>query len=92
MVHRYMRDNSHGLIIQVNFMVMCVYGALDPMVFLTKAQPSLMDGYYRMNIISGVGYPMSDLVVPLVYGSMQYLRHWYCTTVPRDSVNSVKKG
>jgi hypothetical protein len=34
--------------------------------FVTKAQPFLVDGHYRMDIISGVGYPRSDSVVLLV--------------------------
>jgi hypothetical protein len=29
-------------------------------------QPFPMDGHYRMDVISGVGHPRSDLVVPLV--------------------------
>ena len=34
--------------------------------FMTKMRPFPMDGYYTMNIISGVGYPRLDSIVPLV--------------------------
>jgi len=37
MVHRYVRDNGHGLAIQVNPMVKCLFLCLtlDPMVLVT---------------------------------------------------------
>ena len=35
MVHRYVRENDHGFTIQVNFIVTCVWGGLEPMVFVT---------------------------------------------------------
>jgi hypothetical protein len=41
-----------------------VIWALNSMVVLASA--ALMSGHYRTNIISGVGHPRSDLVVPLV--------------------------
>jgi hypothetical protein len=41
-------------------------GGFESNDFLTKMQPFLMDGHYRTDIISGVGYPRSDSVVPLV--------------------------
>jgi hypothetical protein len=52
--------------IHVNFMVKCVcYMGLGSngcfMISIT-----LMGGQYRMNIISGVGHPRSNSVVPLV--------------------------
>jgi hypothetical protein len=69
MVHRYVQYNGHGLI-QVNFMVsVCVEGGgggFGSNGFVTKMQPFLMDGHYRMNIISSVGHPRSDSVVSLV--------------------------
>jgi hypothetical protein len=34
--------------------------------FVTKMQPFLMDGHYRMNVITNVGHPRSDSVVLLV--------------------------
>jgi hypothetical protein len=34
--------------------------------FVTKMQSFPIDGHYRMDVISGVGHPRSDLVVPLV--------------------------
>jgi hypothetical protein len=47
-------------------MVKCVYVGFGSNGFLTKAQPFPMNGHYRTNIISGVGHPRSNLVVPLV--------------------------
>jgi hypothetical protein len=44
----------------------CGGGGFGSNDFLTKMQPFLMDGHYRTDIISGVGYPRSDSVVPLV--------------------------
>ena len=38
--------------------------ALDPMLFV--ASVALMGGYYRMEIISGVSHPRSDLVMSLM--------------------------
>ena len=66
MVYWYVRYNGHGLTIRVNFMIKCVcvdFGSND---FVTKTQPFPMDGYYRTDVISGVGYLRSDSVVPLV--------------------------
>jgi hypothetical protein len=34
--------------------------------FVTKMRPFPMDGHYMMDVISGVGHPRSDLIVPLV--------------------------
>jgi hypothetical protein len=34
--------------------------------FVTKMQSFLMDGHYRIDVISGVSHLRSDLVVPLV--------------------------
>ena len=68
MVHWYMQDNSHDLIVQVNFMVnVCVLGGgFGSNSFVTKAQLFPMDGYYKMNIISSVGHPRTNLVVLLM--------------------------
>jgi hypothetical protein len=44
---------------------MCVRG-FGSNGFVTKMQPFSMDGHYRMDIISGVGHPRSDSVMPLV--------------------------
>jgi hypothetical protein len=60
--------------------------------FLTKAQPFLMDGHYMMNIVSAVGYPRSDSVVSLVYGSMQNMGHRYCTTIPQSVSTLLRMG
>jgi hypothetical protein len=43
-----------------------VYVGIGSIDFVTKAQPFPMNGYYRMDIISGVGHPRSDSIVPLV--------------------------
>ena len=68
MIYWYMRYNDHGLTIQVNFMVsVCVGGrGFGSNGFVTKMQPFPMDGHYKTNIISNVGHPRSDSVVPLV--------------------------
>jgi hypothetical protein len=41
-----------------------------------KTHPFLMDGHYRTDVISGVGYPRSNSVVSLV------LRTIYCAMTP----------
>jgi hypothetical protein len=43
-----------------------VWGGFGSNGFVTKMPSFLIDGYYRTDIISGVGHPMSDLVVSLV--------------------------
>jgi hypothetical protein len=70
-------NNGHGLIIHVNFMVKCVcyMGALDPMVSWSRCNHSLWLGHYRTDVISGVGHPRLDSIVPLV------LRTVYCAMV-----------
>jgi hypothetical protein len=46
---------------------MCVLnGGFGSNDFVTKVQPFPMIGHYKMNIISSVGHPRSDSVVPLV--------------------------
>ena len=72
MVHRCMQDNGYALAIYVNFMVKCVcymgFGFND--CFVTSA--TLMDGHYKTDIISGVGHPRLDSVVPLVLCTVAY--------------------
>ena len=58
--------NGHRLTIHVNFMVQCVCVSFRFNGFVTKMQLFPMDGHYRINIISSVGYSRSDSVVPLV--------------------------
>jgi hypothetical protein len=62
----------------------CLCGGFGSNSFLTKVQPFPMDGHYRMDIISSVGYPRSDSVMLLVLCTivMQYLGHPCCTTSP----------
>ena len=66
MVQRYVRYNSHELTIHVNFMVKCVCVGFGSNSFLTKMQPFLMDGHYKMDVISCMGYPRLDEVVPVM--------------------------
>jgi hypothetical protein len=67
MIHWYVRYNGHELTIRVSFMVnVCVCGGFGSNGFVTKMQQFPMDGHYRTNIISGVGHPRSDSVMPLV--------------------------
>jgi hypothetical protein len=47
----------------------CVCRGFGSNGFVTKAQPFPMDGHYRTDIISGVGYSRSDLVVSIMYNS-----------------------
>jgi hypothetical protein len=68
MVHQYVRYNGHRLTIRVNFMVnVCVgVGGFESNGFVTKIQSFSIDGHYMTNVISGVGHPVSELIVPLV--------------------------
>jgi hypothetical protein len=66
MVHRYVWYNGHGLTVRVSFMVSVCRGALDPMVLGPMMQPFPMDDHYTTDVISGVGHPRSDSIVPLV--------------------------
>jgi hypothetical protein len=52
--------------------------------FVTKMQSFPLDGHYRIDIISGVGLPRSDLVAPLVLYTIdvQWLGHRHCITGP----------
>jgi hypothetical protein len=80
-----MRDNGHGLIIQVSFVVnVCVCGGFRFNGFVTKMQPFIIDGHYMTNIISAVGHSRLDFIVPLVLCTVavQYPKHQYCTTSP----------
>jgi hypothetical protein len=84
MVHRYMRYNSHGLTVRVNFIVKCVCVGFESNDFMTKTQPFLIDSHYRKDIISGVSHLRSDSVVSLVLCmvDVQWLGYWHCTTGP----------
>jgi hypothetical protein len=58
-------------------------------------QPFLMDGYYRTDVISGVGHPGLNLVVLLVLRTVcfvQLLGHWHCTTGPSGQRQPCWKG
>jgi hypothetical protein len=72
MVHRYVRDNGHELIIYVHFIVkyVCYIGLESNGCIVIGA--TLMDDYYRMNIISGVYFPRPDSVVWLVLCAIAY--------------------
>jgi hypothetical protein len=61
---------------------------------VTKVQSFPMDGHYRTNIISGVGHPRLDSVVPLVLCTIPY-SGWGTDSilqVPRDSTNLLRRG
>jgi hypothetical protein len=71
MVHWYVQDHGHGLIIHVNFIVKYVYymESLDPMV-VSWIGATLMGGHY-----DGHHYSMrarSNLVTPLVLCTIVY--------------------
>jgi hypothetical protein len=62
--------------------------------WLFAACTALTGYYYRTDIISGVGHPRSDSVVPLVL-CMVGCNGWgtgIVLQVPRDSANPVEKG
>jgi hypothetical protein len=62
--------------------------------FVTKVQHFPMDGYYRTNIISGVGHLRSDLVVLLVLCTIT-CNGWgtdIVLQIPWDSTNPAEKG
>jgi hypothetical protein len=69
---------------------MCVlYGGFGLNGFVTKVQPFPMDSHYKMDIISGVGHPRSDSIVPLVLCKVA-CNGWGVSIVLqvlRDSVN-----
>jgi hypothetical protein len=52
--------------------VVCVWGGFGSNGFVIKMQPFPMDGHYRTDIISSVGHPRSDSVVPLVLHTVCY--------------------
>jgi hypothetical protein len=71
----------------------CVIWTLDPMVvFVTSA--ALMGSHYKTNIISSVGHPRSDLVVPLVLCMVVYNIWGIGVVLPvhRNSVNPAENG
>jgi hypothetical protein len=69
-------------------------GDFGPNGFVTNVKSFLMDGHYRMDIISGMGHPRSDSVMPL----MLYIvacNGWASSIVlqfSRDSTNLAEKG
>ena len=72
MVYQYMQDNSHGLTINVNFMVKCVcyIGLGFNGCFVTNA--GLVGSHYRTYIINGVGHPRLDSIMPLILWMVAY--------------------
>jgi hypothetical protein len=69
---------------------MCVfYGGFKSNGFVIKVQSFPIDGHYRTNIISCVGYPRLDSVMPLVLYTV-VCNDWgtdIVLQVPRDSTN-----
>jgi hypothetical protein len=59
-----------GLLYVLALWSMCVWGGgggrFGSNGFVTKMQPFPIDGYYKMNVISGMGSQRSDSVVPLM--------------------------
>jgi hypothetical protein len=54
-----------------------------------------MDGYYKTDVISGVGHRRSDSIVLLVVHTVRCANGWdtgIVLQVPRDSVKPDKKG
>jgi hypothetical protein len=45
----------------------CVWRGFGSNSFVIKVQPFRMDGYYRMNVISDVGHPKLNSIVPLLF-------------------------
>jgi hypothetical protein len=58
--------NSHGLTIYGLTLWSNVCVSFGSNGFMIKTQPFLIDGHYRKDIISGVGHPRSDSIMPLV--------------------------
>jgi hypothetical protein len=94
MIHQYVRDNSYGLTIHINFMVKCVCYTGIGFNGGFVADIALTGGHYRMDIISRVGHPRSDSVVPLVLCTVAYnIRGTdVVLQVPWDSANPVGNG
>ena len=66
MIYRSVQYNGHKFTIRVNFMVKYVCIGFGSNGFVTKTWSFPMDGYYKMDIINGVGHSRSDSVMPLV--------------------------
>ena len=58
------------------------------------ASAYLMGGHYRMDLLSGVGHPRSDSVMPLVLFTIAYNIQsiGVILQVSRDNTNPAKKG
>ena len=74
---------------------MCVlYEGFGSNGFMTKVQSFPMDGHYRMDIISSVGHPRSNSIVPLVLCTVA-CNGWgtgIVLEVPQDNTNSAENG
>jgi uncharacterized membrane protein len=81
-----------GLLYRLSDMVKCVYYMSFGFNGCFVTNTTLMGGYYKTNIISGVGHPMSDFVVSLVLGMVAYnIRGTgVVLQVSRDSANPVE--
>jgi hypothetical protein len=94
MVNRYARDNGYGLTIYVNFIIKCVcyMGFGSNGCFMAGA--ALTDSHYKTNIISGIGHPRSDSVMPLVLCIVTYnIRGTNVVLkVPRNNANLAENG
>ena len=71
MVHGYVRDNVHGLIVYVNLMVKCVCYMGLGFNGCFMASTALTSGHYRTNIIGGVGHEVElSHAASVIYGSL----------------------
>jgi hypothetical protein len=68
--------NDHGLTIQVNFTIKCVCVGFGSSGFVTKMQSFPLDGHYRTNIISDVGYPRLNSIMLLMLYTVRCTMAW----------------
>jgi hypothetical protein len=94
MVHQYVWDNDHELTIYVNFMVKCVCYISLVSNGCFMASTTLMNGHYKMDIISAVGHLRSDLIMSLVLCTVVYNIQDtdVILQVTRDSINFAENG
>jgi hypothetical protein len=79
-----------SLLYRLNDMVKCVcyIGLESKGCFMTDA--TLISNHYRTNIISGVGHPRSNSIVPLELCTIAY--NIPALQVPRDNTNPAENG
>lgn len=93
MVHQYVRDNSHGLAIQVNQVkgFIFMFGFRSNSCFCDW-QPCLNEDH-GCGFASSIGHPTLNLIRPLVYdGSVHIQGTSVVLQFLQDSANPVEKG